>query len=333
MSDKTRRRGVPEPKLDEVSTAALISRSSLGTPAARRLRSEATADHIGEILFRRGQLTASDSGESPMLDAKQASGAYDCPMLAIDISAFNDPRRGEYVQRYLRAAMYQMLVHALSAARLPWPVCYHEDRGDGVLVVAPPGTPPARLIDPLVDHLRADLRQHNKISKGVAAIRLRMSVNVGQVHFDRNGVSGTAVNDLYRLLEAASFKRVFAASGSDFALVASDTIYTDVISEGPGLIDPDMYAPISIRCKETRSKAWLYLPPVRNPVLRALSGRRGQPASSRSQQRANAAEAEPAATARSSPPGWLTPPRHASRAISAARTASGGGQDQAPTVR
>jgi hypothetical protein len=239
-----------------------------------------------------------DTGYDVGIEADQAAEtrarSYYCPMLAIDISAFNDPKRGEYVQRHLRKKMYQMLVRALGAARLPWPVCYHEDRGDGVLVVAPPETPSARLIDPLVDQLRAGLRQHNKISKDVAAIRLRMSVNAGQVHFDDNGVSGAAVTHLYRLLDAASFRRVFAASESDFALVASDTIYTDVISEGPGLIDPDMYAPINIRCKETRTRGWLYLPPVRNPILRALTGRK--PTTEGSRPRAKAAKAPPAAT-------------------------------------
>lgn len=229
-------------------------------------------------------------------------GTHHCPMLAIDVSAFNDPKRGEDVQRFLRTAMYEMLVRGLGIARLPWPVCYHEDRGDGVLVVAPPGVPAARLIDPLVDHLRADLRRHNKICSDLAALRLRMSVHAGYVHFDRNGVCGYAVTHLFRMLDAAAVKRVFAGSGSDFALVTSDALYEDVISHGPGLIDPAMYAPINIRCKETRSRAWLYLPPVRNPVLRMLNGRGSQPATSRGRARSKTAKADPGAAARPQEP-------------------------------
>ncbi len=198
-----------------------------------------------------------------------------CPMLAVDIKAFNDPERGEDVQRFLRAAMYDLLAGAFEGSCLQWAACHREDRGDGVLIVAPPGSPGTALIDPLVDHLRAGLRRHNKLCSDLAAIRLRMAVHAGQVQFDQNGVSGYAVTHLFRMLEAASFKRTFAASDADFALVASAALYEDVISQGPGLIDPDMYAPINIRCKETRARAWLYLPPVRNPFLRSVSTRRG----------------------------------------------------------
>lgn len=197
-----------------------------------------------------------------------------CPMLAVDIKAFNDPKRGEDVQRFLRAAMYELLAGAFGESGVQWSACHHEDRGDGVLVIAPPGAPATALIDPLVDHLRAGIRRHNKLSSELARIRLRTSVHAGQVHFDENGVSGHAVTLLFRMLEAVAFKRAFDSSGTDFALVASAALYEDVISQGPGLIDPGMYAPINIRCKETRVRGWLYLPPVPNPFLLDVSGSR-----------------------------------------------------------
>ena len=205
------------------------------------------------------------------------SGAAYCPMLAIDITSFSDPSRGEAVQRFLRAAMYDLLTCAFDSSGLAWAECHDEDRGDGVLVVVPPEVPPAALIDPLVDHLRAGLRLHNKICSDQAKIRLRMSVHAGQVHFDDNGVCGYAVIHLFRMLDAPVFKRTFAASGADFALVTSDAFYEEFISQGPGLIDPDMYAPINIRSKETRGRGWLYLPPVRNPFLLAVTGKRRRP--------------------------------------------------------
>ncbi len=257
-----------------------------------------------------------------------------CPMLAVDIKAFNDPRRGEDVQRFLRAAMYQLLAGAFDGSSLQWPACHREDRGDGVLVVAPPGTPETALIDPVVDYLRAGLRRHNKLCSDLATIRLRMAVHAGQVQFDHNGVSGYAVNHLFRMLEAAAFKRAFAAAGADFALVASEALYEDVISQGPGLIDPDMYAPINIRCKETRARAWLYLPPVRNPFLHGVSNSRrpsgkagekrtgpaaragGQPARAGGQPLAGPSEGP--SSAASSTPGLLTTGRSITEAATVA---------------
>jgi hypothetical protein len=209
---------------------------------------------------------------SPAGPASYADEARYCPMLAVDIKAFNDRQRGEDVLPVLREAMYGMLTRAASSSALSWTACHREDRGDGVLVIAPPGTPETALIDPFVDHLRAGLRRHNKLHSDVATIRLRMSVHAGRVSFDQNGVSGHAVNHLFRMLEAPAFKRAFTGSGTDFALVTSDVLFEDVISQGPGLIDPGMYAPINIRSKETRARAWLYLPPVRHPFLHTVSG-------------------------------------------------------------
>jgi hypothetical protein len=251
----------------------------------RRVRSAANGSGTGGALRLPGQ--AQHAGP-------RVTGAAYCAMLAVDITAFNDHTRGEAVQRFLRAAMYDLLTNAFGRSRLTWVACHHEDRGDGVLVIAPPAVPPAALIDPLVDHLRAGLRLHNKLCSDLAKIRLRMSVHAGQVYFDDNGVCGVAVTHLFRMLDAAAFKRVFAMSGADFALVTSDALYGEVLSQGPGLIDPDMYAPINIRCKETRGRVWLFLPPVRNPFLSSLSGKRRPGAPGRAA-KGNAAPARPVA--------------------------------------
>ncbi len=207
------------------------------------------------------------------LSAVPADPPCYCPMLAVDIQAFNDHRRGDDAQQFLRNAMYSLLTRAFRHAGLEWDGCHHEDRGDGVLVVAPPGTPTTVLIDPLVDHLRAGLRAHNKFSSDLARISLRMSVHAGHVYFDENGVSGYAVTHLFRLLDATELKHVLAESGCDFALVSSETLYEEVLSHGPGLIDPALYAAIDVECKETSTRGWLYLPPVRNPHLNHLSSR------------------------------------------------------------
>jgi hypothetical protein len=52
--------------LERLDTAALIARSSLGTPSARRIRGLTSASQIAEILRRRDQLAA--SGQQPPAD-------------------------------------------------------------------------------------------------------------------------------------------------------------------------------------------------------------------------------------------------------------------------
>lgn len=194
-------------------------------------------------------------------------------MLAVDIKGFNDHRRDQEIRWSLRMAMYELLASAFSRSGLSWAGCYHEDRGDGVLVIAPPGTPAMILLHPLAEHLRAGIRRHNRFHTEPAQIQLRAAVHAGQVCFDGHGVSGDAVNHLFRMLDAPAFKRALDASGADFALVTSSSVFEDAVFPGTGLIDPDMYAPAEIQCKETRTRAWLYLPPVRNPALSSRTSR------------------------------------------------------------
>jgi mycothiol system anti-sigma-R factor len=54
--------------LDEVAAAALIVRSSLGTPAASRIRRGTSPAHIAEILRRRDRLQSGASSEPPSAD-------------------------------------------------------------------------------------------------------------------------------------------------------------------------------------------------------------------------------------------------------------------------
>ncbi len=243
-----------------------------------------------------------------------------CPMLAVDIQAFNGHGRGDDAQRFLRAAMYSLLAQAFDRSGLPWSACHHEDRGDGVLMIAPSGVPTTTLIDPLADYLRAGLRSYNKFCNDLARISLRASVHAGQVYFDENGVCGQSVTLLFRMLDADEFKRALAESGSDFALVSSETVYQEIISPAPGLIDPEMYAPIDLKCKETRTRAWLYLPPVRHPFLRRVNspevngrgvngrGVSGRGVNSRERQRRSGVEPELPGEGETRPSGRPTQP-------------------------
>jgi mycothiol system anti-sigma-R factor len=63
--------------LDEVATAALIARSSLGTPAARRIRHKTPAGSLARILRRRDELTlTSKASDRVVLGARRVNGVY-----------------------------------------------------------------------------------------------------------------------------------------------------------------------------------------------------------------------------------------------------------------
>ena len=98
--------------LDEVATAALIARSSLGTPTARRIRRKTSPGNLASILRRRDELTASEHqtppGEADMeqpepetvppanADASHAvPHALNCPDVLDRVYSYLDGQLGE----------------------------------------------------------------------------------------------------------------------------------------------------------------------------------------------------------------------------------------------
>ncbi len=182
-----------------------------------------------------------------------------CGLFAVDIAGFTRPPRDNDIQVYLHKSLYEMLETAFDRSDVPWADCSHEDRGDGVLVVAPPMVPASMLV-PIPDRLRALIRRHNHVSCEAACIQLRSALHLGPVHHDGHGFIGADVNLLCRLLDTRQLKQRLADSTTEIGLIASDYLYFNVIRRQPSFVDPALFDPVRIRVKETRTRAWVYLP-------------------------------------------------------------------------
>lgn len=206
-----------------------------------------------------GGIATADGGRPPGLPLPPTHTS----MAAVDICAFTR-RRYEDVQLHLRDRMYQTMADAFAMTGLPWAHCYREDRGDGMLVILPPSVVAEALLDPLVNHTSVLLRRDNRLASEAARLRLRLAVHVGDVHRDPNGVAGHDVNLLFRLLEAGAFKKHMDDAGADLGLIVSERLF-ETATHRAGLVDADAYRPIKVRRKETRTRAWIWLPPRRRP--------------------------------------------------------------------
>jgi hypothetical protein len=91
-------------------------------------------------------------------------------------------------------------------------------------------------------------------------MRLRLAVHTGVVRSDGDGLVGTAVNHVFRLLEAAQLKQLILRTGADVALIASDRVHEDVIRHGLGLVNPSEYHRVAVQVKETVAPAWIRIP-------------------------------------------------------------------------
>jgi hypothetical protein len=179
-------------------------------------------------------------------------------LIAVDVVDFGS-RRSVQVQKYLRARLYELVETSLKNSDVDFRRCYQEDRGDGLLLAVPPTIPTERLIHPFVEYVRAGLRMHNSVSNELAKIRLRVALHSAETWADPHGLVGDSVIHLFRLLDAPSFKQVVHSSGAYLAVIASNTVYDEIISHAPGLIDPDDYAMLPVEHKELSGTGWVRL--------------------------------------------------------------------------
>jgi hypothetical protein len=186
-------------------------------------------------------------------------------MFAADIADFTNPKRDDDIQRYIHKSLYEMLENAFDRSGLPWSECMHEDRGDGVLIGLPPNLPVTDLIDPLPERLRGLVRRHNRVSCPAAHIQLRIAVHVGPICHDGKGFIGGEMNLLFRLLETRQLKQMLVASGAEVALITSGYMYENVVCRQPSLIDPAVFQRVKVHVKQTRTRAWVYVPAVVPP--------------------------------------------------------------------
>jgi hypothetical protein len=258
--------------LDDLSAA-------VGVPTAFGAASPLTAEFVGgivaaivaAILAERSPLGVIPAPlvRSSIYDAARVSlgktpappvDGQMCVLFAVDIVGFTRPDRDDEIRFYLHDQLYKFLQKAFDDSGIPWADCFCEDRGDGALIVVPPGIAGKGIIDPLPERLRSLIRRHNHLSCAAADIQLRAAAHIGPVDHDGHGFVGSDINLLFRMLEARLFKRAIAATGAELALIVSDYMYRNLVCRYPSLVSPDAFRTVRFQAKQTRARAWTYLP-------------------------------------------------------------------------
>ena len=176
-----------------------------------------------------------------------------------DVAGFGDVSRTGPDQLAVRDGLYHALRKAFDGAGVPWRDCYREDRGDGVLVLVAHEVSGGVLATKIPEGLAAALRDHNRVHRPQAWIRLRLAVSAGEVCRDEHGVVGTAINQAFRLLEADPLRQALAGSRGVLAMICPNGFFEEFIRHVPGN-SPDRYRPARVRVKETDVTGWICLP-------------------------------------------------------------------------
>ncbi|WP_158566657.1 cyclic nucleotide-binding domain-containing protein [Actinomadura craniellae] len=231
--------------------AMLVSTAAFGAFLNAHPRVLSLLEH--EIYQRlTGELPARGGG-------REHWAGQNCSILYTDIAGFGGRHRDDEDRRTVRNVMYALLRDALEHCGLSWDACHHEDRGDGVLVIAGPETPTRALTDPLLTDLAARLRQHNRRAVPATRIQLRAALDVGPVVADDAGVTGYAIINAARLLDAPALKGALAETAADLGFITSAFVYETTVRQTPGRIDPDRYQRVTVQVKEMAAEGWMYL--------------------------------------------------------------------------
>ncbi|OXM44794.1 P-loop NTPase fold protein [Amycolatopsis alba] len=181
------------------------------------------------------------------------------------------PDGSQFGRLPIRQGVYEVLRTAFDESGIDFGAASTEDRGDGVLILLSLDTPRNLVADQLPERLAVGLRRYNSTRTPRAQMRLRVSVNFGEVLNDGHGWIGEATDIAFRQLDAASVKETFIEYPSLIAVIASERYFDEVIAHDPGLL-PELYRPIEVSVKSFAGTAYvLMIGAISTPASDAVS--------------------------------------------------------------
>lgn len=194
-----------------------------------------------------------------------------CTVIMTDVVSFGARIRNDYDRTIMRKSLLDMTSAAMGEL---WQQCSCEDRGDGLLIVAPASIPTISVLQPLAISLPISLRQHNRTYGPYTQIQLRFAIDVGPVVGDELGITGEAIIRTARLLDAEALRSAVIGRRANLGIIASSFVYETAIRQAQGSIEPDDYLEVDVQVKETNVRAWMQIiDPARReaPPMASLS--------------------------------------------------------------
>jgi class 3 adenylate cyclase len=201
-------------------------------------------------------------------------GASSQTFFVADVVGYGDRRRTNRDHLAIRNGFFDILQVAFQRAGIEWAQCHIEDRGDGLLTMAPVDIPKRLFTRALPRTLVDALKEYNLTHANAWQIRLRVALHTGEVYRDAHGIVGVDLNLVFRLLDSAELRRTFAESHGDLAIVVSERFFSTIVRHDPES-RPEIYRRVRVKAKETVADAWVCLPdsPLPPHVPASVRGR------------------------------------------------------------
>jgi hypothetical protein len=178
--------------------------------------------------------------------------------MAVDIAGYNNPMRTMTHLREVHEGLWRVLRTTFAESGIPWDACFVENTGDGAMILLPPEIAKADLVAGFPARMRDELSRYNHVHAAEAQVRLRCALHAGEVVEGSHGSISKAVSFTFRMLDAPEAKVAQKAAEADLALITSDLLYQDVVSQDPAA-DPRSYRRIPVKVKIEENPAWAWL--------------------------------------------------------------------------
>lgn len=184
------------------------------------------------------------------------------PMMSIDIENYSG--RNEAEQHNAQQSLRLVLETAACEAGLDVTAWSTQWSGDGAFVVLPAGTPIDQLAGSFIQELNVLLGTRNRrpLPAPWTTIRLRVSLHEGPVRTDgATGIPGSHAVQVNRLVDAEALRVALACChGVDLAVIFSERVFNDYLTDGYGTLNPAGFRPIRVMAKKNQYLAYLYIP-------------------------------------------------------------------------
>ncbi|MER6131249.1 hypothetical protein [Streptomyces sp. NPDC001815] len=182
--------------------------------------------------------------------------------LAVDIEKYST--RGNVDMIRLQRGLLRVMRAACERAAVDWNACGRQAQGDGYLLVLPPDTDDTRVVPRLLAGLAEALaavngEQHGRTGpRSHVRTRMRAAFHHGIVHEADSGYAGSAVVELFRILDCDPLRALLADDEStDLAAAFTDQTYRDLVVQGYEGLSPVGFVRTEVRVKQFAGVAWI----------------------------------------------------------------------------
>lgn len=249
-------RAALEVSVRSATVVALDTVQALVVPT--ELFAEFISAHPRVLRLVEGQVYArlTETPESVIRPRRLDLAGENCTVVLTDVEGFGGQHRNERDRQFVRRALVEMTQGFLDGFGA---FCSCEDRGDGFLLVVLPGVPTSRVMERLLQDLPPRLRRHNHTYSAALQIRLRVAATVGPVTSDLMGVTGDAIINAARLVEAPVLKQSMLARRPNLGLITSPFVYETAIKPAAADMYFAGYEQVQVTVKESNLPAWMKL--------------------------------------------------------------------------